>query len=74
MAANSLLDRALWRKSSRSTASGNGGNCVEVAALSDGRIAVRNSNDRSAGVVFFNRDEMAAFIAGVKDCEFDDLT
>lgn len=71
----SALDRATWRKSSRSGGSSGGGgnNCVEVAALDDGRIAVRNSNHPEAGVVFFTRTEMAAFLAGVKDNEFDDL-
>lgn len=63
---------AVWRKSSRS--GGNGGsNCVEVAALADGRIAVRNSNAPDAGTLFFTRAEMAAWIAGVQAHEFDDL-
>ncbi len=34
---------------------------------------VRNSNHRDAGAVFFTRAEMAAWIAGVKNAEFDDL-
>jgi hypothetical protein len=34
--------RAVWRKASRST--GNGGDCVEVAALPDG-VLVRDSRD-----------------------------
>jgi len=69
------LTRARWRKSSFSGGGQNGGNrCVEVAALDDGRIAVRNSNAPDAGVVYFTRAEMAAWIAGVKNAEFDDLT
>ncbi len=63
---------AAWRTSSFST--GNSGNCVEVAALEDGRIAVRNSNHREVGVVLFTRPEMDAWIKGVKAGEFDDLT
>lgn len=47
------------------------GNCVEVAPLEDGRTAVRNSNQPSAGVVFFTVAEMDAWI---KAGEFDDLT
>lgn len=47
--------------------------CVEVAALPDGRIAVRNSNQPGAGVVDFTRAEMDAWIKGVKAGEFDDL-
>ncbi|MCZ2524125.1 DUF397 domain-containing protein [Streptomyces sp. HB2AG] len=64
-----------WRKSSFSAGGGNcGGDCVEVAALPDGRIAVRNSKRPEAGTVFFTRSEMAAWVAGAKAGEFDDLT
>lgn len=65
------LDRAAWRKSSFS--SDQGGACVEVAPLHDGRIAVRNSNHPDAGVVFFTPTEMDAWIKGCKAGEFDDL-
>jgi Domain of unknown function (DUF397) len=61
---------ASWRKSTFSDA---GGNCVEVAALADGRIAVRNSKYPDAGVVFFTRSEMAAWLKGAKVGEFDDF-
>lgn len=64
----------VWRKSSFSGSSGNDDACVEVAALPDGRIAMRNSNHPDAGVVYFTRAEMAAYLAGVKAGEFDDLT
>ncbi|WP_190823241.1 DUF397 domain-containing protein [Saccharopolyspora pogona] len=64
-----------WRKSSFSGTGGNGsGNCVEIAALSDGRIAVRNSKAPDAGTVLFTRSEMDAWIKGIKASEFDDLT
>ncbi|MCA1834827.1 MAG: DUF397 domain-containing protein [Actinobacteria bacterium] len=59
-----------WRTSSFS---GNNGTCVEVAALPDGHIAVRNSNQPDRGVVLFTRAEMEAWIHGVKAGEFDDL-
>jgi hypothetical protein len=64
------LSTAAWRKSSFSNG---GGACVEVAPLDDGRIAVRNSNHPEAGVVFFTRAEMDAYIKGVKAGGFDDL-
>ncbi len=74
MSIDDLLANAQWRKSSfTGGANGAGGKCVEVAELADGRIAVRNSNHRDAGAVFFTRAEMAAWIAGVKNAEFDDL-
>ena len=69
------LAQVQWRMSSFCGGSGasNGGGCVEAAALPDGRIAVRNSNHPGAGVVFFTRREMDAWIRGVKAGEFDDL-
>ncbi|MGH4019890.1 MAG: DUF397 domain-containing protein [Pseudonocardiaceae bacterium] len=68
------LSRAAWRTSSYTGGNNGGGQCVEVAALDDGRIAVRNSKRPDEAVVFFTRAEMAAWIKGVKNDEFDDLT
>lgn len=59
-----------WRKSSFSGA--NGGDCVEVADTGDD-LLVRNSKRRNAGTIPFTRSELAAFIAGCKAGEFDDL-
>ncbi len=59
-----------WRKSRRS---GQLGNCVEAAVLDSGDVAVRNSRHPSGPALIFTRDEMAAFLAGAKDGEFDDL-
>jgi hypothetical protein len=67
------LAQVQWRTSSFSNGGDAGSNCVEAAALQDGRIAVRNSNHPDAGVVFFTRTEMDAWIKGVKAGEFDDL-
>jgi hypothetical protein len=59
-----------WRKSSYSGA--NGGDCVEIADT--GRdLLVRNSKRLDSGTIPFTRSEMAAFIAGCKAGEFDDL-
>jgi hypothetical protein len=58
-----------WRKSSFST----NGDCVTVGEYGD-MIAVRDSKDPEGGTLFFTRSEMAAFVAGVKAGEFDDLT
>ena len=68
------LSRAVWRTSSYSGGNnGGGGQCVEVAALPDGRMAVRDSKCPDGAVLCFTRAEMAAWISGVKHHEFDDL-
>jgi Domain of unknown function (DUF397) len=57
-----------WTKSSYS----NGGdNCVEFARSSDGRIGVRDSKNPGQAPQVYSRREWLAFLAGVKDGEFD---
>jgi len=64
-----MNDGLNWRVSSFT----DNGNCVEIAATPDGGALVRNSNAREAGTLAFTREEMSAWIAGVKAGEFDDL-
>lgn len=59
-----------WRKASFSNPSGN---CVEVAALPDGSVAVRNSRQPEGPALVYTRAEIAAFLTGVRNGEFDDL-
>jgi hypothetical protein len=59
-----------WRKS---TVSNPSGNCVELAELTGGMVAVRNSRQPSGPVLIYTRAEIAAFIQGVQRGEFDDL-
>lgn len=59
-----------WRKSTKSNPSGN---CVEFAALPGGEVAVRNSRHPEGPALVYTRAEVAAFLAGVKNGEFDDL-
>ena len=60
-----------WRKS---TVSNPSGNCVELAELSSGEIAVRNSRHPTGPTLVYTRAEISAFILGVLGGEFDDLT
>ncbi|MFG3554542.1 DUF397 domain-containing protein [Micromonospora sp. NPDC047557] len=57
------LTRADWRTSTRS--SGNG-NCVEVATV-DGRVAVRDSKDRSGPVLAFGSAAWCSFLRGLSE-------
>jgi Domain of unknown function (DUF397) len=58
-----------WRKSRRSA----GGNCVELAPLPAGGVAVRDSKDTAGPVLRFTATEWTAFVTGVRDGEFDTL-
>lgn len=59
-----------WRKSRHSNPHGN---CVELAELPAGEIAVRNSRHPAGPALIYTRAEIVAFIRGAKDGEFDDL-
>ena len=63
-------DGLTWRKAS---ASESNGHCVELAALPDGDVAVRNSRDPDGPQLVYTRAEMAAFRDGAKAGEFDDF-
>jgi hypothetical protein len=47
------------------------GDCVEVGRASSGEVLVRDSKDRAREPLAFTVDEWAAFVAGVKNGEFD---
>ncbi len=64
------LVSAAWRKSKVSNPYGS---CVEVAELPGDAIAVRNSRHPSGPALIYTRAEIRAFLAGVKNGEFDDL-
>jgi hypothetical protein len=64
----STLTGARWIRSRRSGPTG--GNCVEVAFLDGGEIAMRNSRHPQGPALIFTRSEWDAFLGGAKDGEF----
>jgi hypothetical protein len=78
----SRVEVGVWRKASYSA--GNGGGCVEVTATTDTAdvphkadadllYLMRDSRDPSGPRLAFTTSEWDAFIAGVKDGEFDPI-
>lgn len=64
------LTGAVWHKATRSQGASN---CVELAALPDGKVAMRNSRHPSGPALIYTRSEIAAMLAGAKAGEFDHL-
>jgi hypothetical protein len=67
----SELPPLAWQKSFRSNPSGN---CVELAELPGGAgIAMRNSRHPDGPALIYTVDEIAAFVLGARDGDFDNL-
>ncbi|MGW6458942.1 DUF397 domain-containing protein [Streptomyces sp. NPDC055078] len=66
----SALNSVTWTKSSHSNATGN---CVELAELPGGSVAIRNSRDPQGPALIYTRDEIAAFVAGARSGDFDSV-
>jgi Domain of unknown function (DUF397) len=64
------LREASWLKSHVSNPSGN---CVELAELPCGEIAIRNSRFPDGPALLYTRAEIDAFIKGAKDGDFDHM-
>ena len=64
----SALAGVTWLKSRRSGPTG--GNCVEVAVLTDGDVALRNSRHPDGPALVFTRAEWDEFLGGAGDGEF----
>ena len=65
------LGEVRWQKSWHSNPNGE---CVELAALPTGEIALRNSRFPAGPVLLYTQAEITAFLGGAKDGEFDHLT
>jgi hypothetical protein len=57
-----------WIKSQYSNGTGE---CVELATLPNGEIAMRNSRFPGGPALVYTQAEIRAFLAGAKDGEFD---
>ncbi len=57
-----------WRKSQHSNPNGA---CVEIAALPDAHIAVRNSRHPDGAVLIHSQDAFRVFVQATKGGEFD---
>lgn len=62
------LDPAQWRKSSRS---GAGNACIEIAVLADGSRAIRDSKDRSGPVLVLDPTAWTTFTSRIRTSDFD---
>lgn len=67
--ADDLIDVS-WQKSHRSNSQGN---CVELAKLPDGSVAVRNSRHPTGPALVYTQAEIRALIQGAKAGDFDSL-
>lgn len=63
------LSRVVWHKSSRSGLNGGSEECVEVAALDDGRIALRDSKHPNGAVLFLPHVQLATWISRMQHNE-----
>ena len=61
--------RLQWQKATASESNG----CVELAALPNGGVAVRDSKNQCGPVLSFSRHEWASFLEGMANGEFDHL-
>ncbi|MEW9533939.1 DUF397 domain-containing protein [Microbispora sp. NPDC049125] len=67
---SSQMGDLAWRKSRHSNPNGN---CVELAALPGGDVAVRNSRHPTGPMLVYSRGDLAAFLRSAKEGDFDDL-
>ncbi|WP_433119088.1 DUF397 domain-containing protein [Micromonospora sp. CA-246542] len=67
---NEALPAVAWHISTRSNS--NGGSCVEAGPVLDGsgRVAVRDSKDRTAATLVYGVSGWTAFVNGVKAGRF----
>ncbi|MFD4831240.1 DUF397 domain-containing protein [Streptomyces uncialis] len=68
--ADTQLGGEAWRKP---WSSSNGGNCLEVKQLGDGRVALRQSTDPDGPVLLCPAHDIAALVRAIKTGQADFL-
>jgi len=63
-----LNQAAGWSTSSRS---GQGEACVEITTALPGWVGVRDTKNRAAGLLALDRQQWHAFLAAIKEGQFD---
>ncbi|MFD8023688.1 DUF397 domain-containing protein [Streptomyces lavendulae] len=61
---------AAWLKAQASVGVGE---CIELAGLQEGEVAMRNSRHPDGPALVFTKAELRAFLEGAKGSEFDHL-
>ena len=64
------LVSATWKKSQRSNSQGA---CVEIARISAGTVAMRNSRDPRGTALIYPADAVRALVSALRTGEFDYL-
>ncbi|MGW8329892.1 DUF397 domain-containing protein [Streptomyces sp. NPDC055897] len=65
------IEGARWQKARASIGAGE---CVEMARLAEGAVAVRNSRFPAGPALVFTPGEWSAFLSGAKGNEFDAIS
>lgn len=67
------IEIGMWRTSTIGPKGGTktANECVELAPIVGGGVAVRDTKDRQGAMLVFSGPEWASFIAGAKDGQFD---
>jgi hypothetical protein len=67
-AVSALVDASGWKTSTRTS---QGENCVEVTTAVPGRVGVRDTKNRAAGLLALNRPQWNTFLNAINEGQFD---
>ncbi len=63
-----LVDASGWKTSTRTS---QGENCVEVTTAVPGRVGVRDTKNRAAGLLALDQQQWNTFLTAVNEGQFD---